>query len=205
MKYKVLKSDDGRIYGIDYFDKEINSVNSYLPSVRNEETYKETLNAINEVMSGMRDKKLLSSMSCEVLVQKDVTEIAYTPDIGPEDWEQGEYENRFTYVSTEKFKEAIEIWWKEQSAYYKNWYKNKFDAIGRMLDPEIKSKDKLKTLILFLEEQLSTDERRHYSTEKAILLARSYGTTIEPKNIYKSIIRATTVVSLLEQQFFLNG
>ncbi len=124
MKYKVIKLNNGSIARIDFPEENMKFINLYLTCITSYEKYIDAVNNINEVISGKRGKKSLFGVTCEVLIEKETTEIEYTPDIGPDDWEPGEYENRFSYIPTAKFKEAVEIWWKEYSSYL-NSQKNK--------------------------------------------------------------------------------
>lgn len=117
MKYEVIKHQSGSLAYLNFPEDQINNVNLYLTHILGEDKYKETIDAIEEVTSGKKEKKLLTTMSCEVLIQKDMTEIEFTPDVMDED--ELDMKNKFSNIPTEKFKEAVEIWWKEYSSFHK--------------------------------------------------------------------------------------
>jgi hypothetical protein len=113
MKYSVVLHNTGSLAAIRFEEEKMNSTNLFFSALSSQEKYEEVVSKIKDVLSGKIEKKLLTSYECEVLLQKETTEIEFKPDVVDES--EMDMTDKFTYIPTERFLEAVEIWWREYS------------------------------------------------------------------------------------------
>lgn len=113
MEYIITSFKDDLPDSIYFPEEDMGFINDFFRYVTTNQKYIETIKAIDEVQSGRIEKRILTTNSCKVTINKDTTEIKYTLDYDPEDWDPEGDSSDFSHIPTDKFKEAVEIWWKE--------------------------------------------------------------------------------------------
>lgn len=119
MKYIVTIFKKDLPYNIVFPEENMRFINLFFHHINTSQKYNEAINAVDEVQSGRIENRILTTNSCKVTINKDITEIKYTLDHDPEDWDPEGDTSDFSHIPTDKFKAAVEIWWKEYT-YHKD-------------------------------------------------------------------------------------